>query len=147
MTHEALMRKIVGAFAMADLQPLFDALDENVIWKSASTVGGTFRFGGEYSKIIGVKEVMSQIATAYSIQRFEPKEFIESGDIIWGLFEVEAIYQPTGKPSAPSRPLKFECAIRWRIRDNKIAEHQAFLDTSSLLHQQDRLPQPRAKDN
>jgi ketosteroid isomerase-like protein len=146
MTHEALMRKVVGAFAVADLQPLFDALDENIVWKSASTVGGTFRFGGEYSKIIGVKEVMSQIATAYSFHRFEPKEFIESGDIIWGLFEVEASYQPTGEPSAPSRPLQFECAIRWRIRDNKIAEHQAFLDTSSLLHQQDGLPQPWAKE-
>ena len=52
------------------------------------------------------------------------------GEVVWGLFDVEAQYQPTG------RILKMAIAIRWRVRDGKLLEHQAFFDTANLLAQQ-----------
>lgn len=138
MPNAALMRKVASAFEKADLQPLFDALDERIVWKSAATNKGVFRFGGEYHDAIGVLEVTSQIATEFYFHRFEPKEIVTTGDVVWGIFSVEADYKPRGKPTQRPLPVKFECAIRWRIHDGKIVEHQSFFDTASLLIQQEK---------
>jgi ketosteroid isomerase-like protein len=131
--QEALMRSVAKAFENGDLQPLFDALDDNVVWKTASVPDDAFRFGGQYSKRIGVTEVLSRISVAYVFRRFEPVEIVAARDLVWGLFQVEADYRPTGKP------INIEIAIRWRVKNNKIIEHQAFLDTASLLTQQGEL--------
>ena len=136
MTPEALMRRVATAFEKGDLEPLFEAIDDHTVWKTASALSDMFRFGGEYKKRIGITEVLSRIATAYVFRRFEPMEIVASGEIVWGLFQVEADYRPTGKK------LKVEMAVRWRVRNGKIAEHQGFLDTASLLRQQGELPHP-----
>jgi hypothetical protein len=44
---EQLMKTAVEAWGNADLRPLKDALHQDVVWKSASTVeNGAFLFGG-----------------------------------------------------------------------------------------------------
>jgi len=142
MTPEALMRKIAAAFEQADLQPLFDAVDDETVWKSAAGSKNHFRFGGEYKKRAGVIDVTSHISTSYYFWHFKPKEIISHGEIVWGLFDVEADYKPADKPRQRPKYVFFECALRWRVRDNKIIEHQAFFDTASLLAQQGELPNP-----
>jgi ketosteroid isomerase-like protein len=141
MTPETLMRTVAKAFENGDLQPLFDAVDDKIVWNTASVPGGTFRFGGGYSKRIGVTEILSRISAAYIFRRFEPVEIVADGDRLWGLFQVEADYLPTGKD------VNIEIAIRWRVQNNKIVEHQGFLDTVSLLMQQGEFPrqQPRTE--
>jgi ketosteroid isomerase-like protein len=137
------MRDVAQAFEQSDLRPLLDAMDDNVVWKSGSTVEGLFRFGGEYTDYHGVLEVTSQIAMTYTFRRFRPKEIMSSGEIVWGLFNIEADYREAGEDSPNSKPVKFECAIRWRVRDRKIVEHQAFFDTAALLMQHGQLsPNP-----
>jgi ketosteroid isomerase-like protein len=136
------MRKVAAAFERADLQPLFDAIDEKIVWKAATTCPGLFRFSGEYQGAVGVTDVISNISKAYSFRRYEPKEFVSNDDVVWGLFEIEADYHPPGDPPPPSRLVKFECAVRWRVRNDKIVEHQSFFDTASLLLQQGELPRP-----
>jgi|tagenome__1003787_1003787.scaffolds.fasta_scaffold20960105_6 ketosteroid isomerase-like protein len=133
--ERTMMRKVAEAFAQADLRPLFDAIGENIVWKSASNVEGASTFGGTYQNRLGVLEVTSQVAAAYVFRRFTPKEIVSSADIIWGLFNVQGDYLPSGQ-SGVRRPFEFECAIRWRMQGNKIVEHQAFFDTNYLLHQQ-----------
>jgi len=140
MTSEALMRRVMAAFEKADLQPLFDAVDDETVWKSASGLKNNFRFAGEYKKHAGVIDVTSRISTSYYFWHFKPKEIISHGEIVWGLFEVEADYRPPNKPRQRPKYVIFECAIRWRVRDNKIIEHQAFFDTAALLDQQGELP-------
>jgi ketosteroid isomerase-like protein len=130
MTPEALLRRVTKAIEQGDLQPLFDVVDENTVWISASAPGGAFRFGGEYQKRVGVVEVTALIATTYHFHRFEPREIMAEGEVVWGLFDVEAQFRPTG------RILKMAIAIRWRVRDGKLLEHQAFFDTANLLAQQ-----------
>jgi ketosteroid isomerase-like protein len=132
---ETLMRQIVEAFETGDLRPLFDAIDEeNIVWKSGSTNVGPFRFGGVYAKREGIVEVTSQIASKYKFRHYVPKEIIAKGDIVWGLFQVSGDFRLHGENSV-TRPFEFECAIRWRVRDKKIIEHQAFFDTYALFKQ------------
>lgn len=139
MTPEALMRDVAEAFENSDLRPLLEAIDNEVVWKSGSTVQGFFRFGGEYTDYHGVMEVTSQIAMTYTFRRFKPKEIMSSGEIVWGLFDIEADFHEAGPDSQSAKPVQFECAIRWRVRENKIVEHQAFFDTAALLFQHGRL--------
>jgi ketosteroid isomerase-like protein len=64
-----------------------------------------------------------------------PKEIRASGDVVWGLFDVGLRYDAKGKISGDA-PAQLNMAIRWRLQDGKIIEHQAFFDTAHLLRQQ-----------
>ena len=59
------MQRVAKAFEQGDLDSLFSAIDENIVWKSAVTKGGPFNFGGINHKTDGVIELMSEITTEY----------------------------------------------------------------------------------
>lgn len=139
MEPEELMRKVIAGFEKSDLQPLLDALHDDVVWKSASKKPGMFRFGGNYQTKLGVIEALSQISMDYTVQHMWPKEITTCGDVVWGLFDVETAYDPmdpdpmAASTSAQEKMIQLEMAIRWRLKDGKIIEHQSFLDTALLL--------------
>jgi hypothetical protein len=60
--------------------------------------------------------------------------------MVRGQFEVEADYKPINKTRQRPKYIIFECAIRWRVRNNNVIEHKAFFDPDSLLVQQGKLP-------
>lgn len=129
-----LMRRVTAAFAVGDLRPLAMAIHKEIVWKTASPTLGLFRFSGVHERRIGVMEVTSEIASEYVFRRMKPIEIVAQGDIVWGLFDAEVKYQPVGNELI--YPLQqLDIAIRWRIKDGKIIEHQAFFDTAALLEQ------------
>lgn len=134
MTPELFMRTVTKAFEKGDLQPLLTVIDEHTVWKSASTMQGRFRFGGAYRTRAGILEVTSQIATTYLFRRFHPVEIIASGEIAWGLFDAQIEHRPSGNV------INLEIALRWRVKNGMLREHQAFFDTASLLAQQGSSP-------
>jgi len=128
------MRSVVEAFGNADFRPLLDALDENVVWKSAATQkDGPFRFGGAYVGKASVIELLSRLSTAYFFKNVAAKEIISSGEVLWGLFDLEATYLPVDHSASSPKPLQIEMAMRWRVRGGKIVEVSSFLDTALLL--------------
>jgi len=141
MDPEELMRKVIAGFQKSDLEPLLDALHDDVVWKSASKQPGMFRFGGNYQTKLGVIEALSQVTMDYTVHHMWPKEITTSGDVVWGLFDVEMAYDPmdpdlvTTSTSGQEKMIALEMAIRWRLKDGKIIEHQTFFDTASLLSQ------------
>jgi ketosteroid isomerase-like protein len=138
MSGEELMRTIVAAFSRSDLQPLLNALHDDVVWKSASKQEGLFSFQGEYRNRSGVMEVLSNISKNYTFHYMEPKEILASGDVVWGYFDVKLRYDAKGKATHP-KIVQLDMAIRWRLRDGKIIEHHAFFDTAHLWMEQQRL--------
>jgi ketosteroid isomerase-like protein len=149
MDGAELMRGVAAAFAKSDLQPLFDAIHEDIVWKSASEQEGIFRFGGEYRNRAGLLVLLANLSKVYTFYRFDPKDIISSGETLWGHFDVGFFYDQKGA-AEPKKHIALEMAIRWRLRDGKIIEHQAFFDTASLLVQQgtslqSMIVQPKAK--
>jgi ketosteroid isomerase-like protein len=143
-TPEALMRRVTKGFAANDTRPLMEVIDDKTVWKSASAPSGPFQFGGAYRGRAGIAQVTSSIFSSYTFHRFEAKEIVERGEIAWGLFEVEGSYHPQKDRNRPAFPFRYECALRWRVRNGKLIEYQSFFDTASLLHQQGELnPPPR----
>jgi ketosteroid isomerase-like protein len=132
MSGEELMRTIVAAFEQSDLQPLLNALHDDVVWKSASKHEGPFSFKGEYRNRAGVREVLANISKDYTFQHMRPKEVIAAGDVVWGYFDVSLRYDAKGRAIAP-KLVQLDIAIRWRLKNGKIIEHQAFFDTAHLM--------------
>ena len=129
-TPAALMRRITAAFSKADLRPLFEAL--NVVWKSATDANAPFRFGGNHVGRAGVMEVLATISADFLFRRFTPIDIVEQGDIAWGLFDAVIEHVPTARRRPNAEPIAFECALRWKVVDGKLVEHQAFFDTGVI---------------
>ena len=137
---EQLMKYILEAWGEADLAPVREALDENVVWKSGSSCDrSAFGFGGEYRGRDNVLALLSSLSTKYFFQRYMAREIISKGEIVWGLFDVYGSFFPIGGNERDRKTIKFESAFRWRIRDGKILEAQSFFDTAALLIQQGAL--------
>jgi ketosteroid isomerase-like protein len=137
MNAEALMRKVAAAFEKGDLRPLLDSIHPEIVWKAASDNAGLFRFAGPHRDRAGVLDVTAKIAMEYTFARFQPREIVAKGDIVWGLFDAEVSYLPVDGSQRKNATL--EIAIRWRLKDGKIIEHQGFFDTAKLLMEQGRM--------
>jgi len=135
------MRKVVAGFAKSDLRPLLDAMHDEIVWKTANRHEGLFRFDGHYKGRAAVMDVLARLSLDYTFRRFVEKEVLAKGDVVWGLFDVSMSFDPKGQGQV-AKDIELEMAIRWRIKDGKIIEHQAFFDTASLLIQQGAMAPP-----
>lgn len=131
MTNEDVMRTAMTAFGKSDLRPLMNALHPDVVWKSASREPGLFSFQGDYMNRAGVIEVLSNISKNYTFHHITPKEVVGAGDLVWALCDVKVSFDAKGRGIAP-RLIELEMAVRWRFKDGKVVEHQAFMDTAHL---------------
>jgi ketosteroid isomerase-like protein len=129
------MESVTRAFKEGDTRPLLDAIDDDVVWIETAPAE-FFRFGGTRLKRTGLTEALAYVFASYLFRRFEPVEIVTAGDVVWGLFRVEAVHRPTGKP------VNCDYATRWRMRNGKIVEHQGFYDTATVLMQQGQLSRP-----
>ncbi len=129
LANNSLMLSVLSAFLKGNLEPLFAALSTDVVWK-ATAPKEFFRFGGNYQGIAGVKEYTALLFSRYHFTRFAPKVVTAKGDEVWGIFDIEALHQPSG------RYIRFDVSIRWTVKNGQIAEHQCFFDTAGVLLQQ-----------
>jgi len=127
--NKALMLSVLGAFKDGLLEPLFEAISPQVVWK-ATAPPQFFRFGGTFKGITGIKEYIALLLSRYHFTRLDPKLVTAQKEEVWGLFDVEAVYQPSG------RHVRFDLFIRWTVKDGKITEHQCLFDTADVLIQQ-----------
>jgi ketosteroid isomerase-like protein len=127
--NKTLMLSVIAAFKDGNLEPLFAALDPDVVWK-ATAPKEFFRFGGIHRGIAGMMEYTALLFSRYHFTRFTPKTVTAKDDQVWGLFEAEALHQPSG------RYVRSDISMRWTVKDGKITEHQGFFDTAGVLMQQ-----------
>src|SRR3954465_3764486 len=141
MDGASLMRKVVAGFEKSDAGPLVAALHDEIVWKSANRHDALFRFNGEYKTRARVIERLTDLFQNFTFHRFEPKEIIAAGDVVWGHFDVVLSLDPKGS-GIVSKNVDLEIAIRWQLKEGKIIEHQSFLGTAALVIQQTQLARP-----
>ncbi len=133
------MRSLAAAFEKSDIQPLLDALHEDVVWKSGSRYPGSpFSFKGDYTNRAGILEVLAKISRDYTFQRMTPIQITDGGNVVWGLFDVVFRYDAKGSGTIP-KTIQMDWVLRWKLKDGKIIEHQAFFDTAYMLMQMGQL--------
>jgi ketosteroid isomerase-like protein len=128
-SNKALMLSVFAAFKDGNLEPLFAAISPDIVWK-ASAPPEFFRFGGTYRGIEGMLEYTALMSSRYHFMRFAPVIVSAAGDQVWGVFDAEALHQPSG------RHVRFDISMRWTVKGGKITDHQCFFDTAGVLMQQ-----------
>lgn len=136
-SNKTLMLGIATAMKEGNLEPLFAALSPDVVW-NASAPPHFFRFGGIHRGVAGVREYSALLFSRYHIMRLDVRAITAQDDRVWGLFEAEALHQPSG------RYVKFDIFLGWTVRDGLICEHQSLFDTAGVLIQQGELAEQAA---
>lgn len=136
-SNKALMLSVMDALKEGDLEPLFAALSPDVVWK-ATAPPAFFRFGGVHRGIAGVREYSALLFSRYHATKLQPRAVTAQGDRVWGLFEAEALHQPSG------RYVQFDIFFGWTMKSGRIIEHQCLFDTASVLIQQGELVEKAA---
>ena len=128
------MKSCIEAWGQGDMEPLRKALHDEVVFIGATPEwDDRLRSGGVVRGRAATLAVLAKSATAFFLTFAKAKEIVSSGEIVWGLFDCTARYTPTLGDAG--RTVTSEVAFRWRVRNGKVLEGQAFQDTAGLLAQ------------
>ena len=97
------MLSVLSAFRRGILEPLFEAVSPDVVW-TATAPPEFFRFGGVYKGVRRHQGIYRAASVALSLHALEPKLVTAHQDEVWGLFDVEALHQPSGQMCASISP-------------------------------------------
>ena len=114
-----------AAFARGDVQGILDTLDEGIVWKGVYGAGPHVPTSGERRGKAQVGEFFKQVAQNVNFSRFEPKEFIATGDKVVALGHYTAT-------TPISKKFDSDFAMVFTVRNGKVTEFQEFTDSAAV---------------
>jgi ketosteroid isomerase-like protein len=131
--NTALIQAAYADFQKGDIASLLDRLADDVVWftpyPAEIVPHGGLRTGKD-----GVRSFFEQLAASYEITKFDPREFIASGDHVVALVSIAGHVRETGNKSAE------ETAHVFRIRNGKVSEFREYADARSIVAAYTSLP-------
>ena len=120
-----IVQDAYAAFGRGDVQGILDRLDDGIVWKGVYGAGPHVPTSGERRGKAQVGEFFKQVAQTVNFSRFEPKEFIATGDKVVALGHYTAT-TPIGK--------KFDSdfAMVFTVLNGKVIEFQEFTDSAAV---------------
>jgi ketosteroid isomerase-like protein len=120
-----LVQEAYAAFGRGDVQGILDRLDDSITWKGVYGAGPHVPTSGERRGKPQVREFFEQVAQSVNFSRFQPKEFIATGDKVVALGHYTAT-TPIGK--------KFDSdfAMVFTVRNSKVIAFQEFTDSAAV---------------
>jgi len=117
----ATIKAIYASFAQGDLPAVLEKFDPGIAWIEATGFPGV---GGRHVGPDAVRAVLMQVTREWDGLSVAPREYVGAGDRIVVLGETTGIYRATGKSFAS------QFAHAWRLRDGKVVEWRAHIDTA-----------------
>jgi ketosteroid isomerase-like protein len=114
-----------AAFGRGDVQGILDRLDDGIVWQGVYGAGSNVPMAGERRGKPAVAEFFKLVATHVNFTRFEPKEFVATGD------KVVTLGHYTAKTSA-NKEFDSDFAMVFTMRNGKVTTFQEFLNTAAL---------------
>ena len=114
-----------AAFGRGDVQSILDRLDDGVVWQGVYGAASNVPMAGERRGKPAVAEFFKLVATHVNFTRFEPKEFVATGD------KVVTLGHYTAKTSA-NKEFDSDFAMVFTMRNGKVTTFQEFLNTAAL---------------
>lgn len=120
-----VVQEAYAAFGRGDVQGILNQLDEAIVWKGVYGAGPHVPTSGERRGKAQVNEFFKQVSQNVNFSRFEPKEFIATGNKVVALGHYTAT-TPIGK--------KFDAdfAMVFTLRNGKVTEFQEFTDSAAV---------------
>jgi uncharacterized protein len=127
--QEAQNTKVVqeayAAFGRGDVQGILDRLTDDVIWKGVYGAAAYVPTSGERRGKSAVATFFKQVGETVKFSRFEPKEFIATGD------RVVALGSYTGTTSI-GKTFESDFAMVFTLKDGKVSHFQEFCDSAAI---------------
>ena len=120
-----VVQEAYAAFGRGDVQGILDRLDDGIVWQGVYGAGSNVPMGGERRGKPAVAEFFTQVAAHVNFTRFEPKEFVATGDMVVTLGHY------TAKTSA-NKEFDSDFAMVFTMRNGKVTKFQEFLNTAAL---------------
>ena len=114
-----------AAFGRGDVQSILDRLDDGIVWQGVYGAASNVPMAGERRGKPAVAEFFKLVATHVNFTRFEPKEFVATGD------KVVTLGHYTAKTSA-NKEFDSDFAMVFTMRNGKVTTFQEFLNTAAL---------------
>ena len=114
-----------AAFGRGDVQSILDRLDDGIVWQGVYGAASNVPMAGERQGKPAVAEFFKLVGTHVNFTRFEPKEFIATGD------KVVTLGHYTAKTSA-NKEFDSDFAMVFTMRNGKVTKFQEFLNTAAL---------------
>ena len=127
--QEAQNTKVVqeayAAFGRGDVQGILDRLTDDVIWKGVYGAAAHVPTSGERRGKSAVATFFKQVGETVKFSRFEPKEFIATGD------RVVALGSYTGTTSI-GKTFESDFAMVFTLKNGKVSHFQEFCDSAAI---------------
>ena len=120
-----VVQEAYAAFGRGDVPAILDRLDDGVAWQGVYGATSNVPMAGDRRGKTAVAEFFKLVATHVNFSRFEPKEFVASGD------KVVTLGHYTAKTSA-NKEFDSDFAMVFTLRDGKVTKFQEFMNTAAL---------------
>jgi uncharacterized protein len=120
-----IVKDAYAAFGRGDVEEILGRLDDGVVWKGVYGARSHVPTSGERRGKAQVGEFFKQVAQSVKFSRFEPREFIATGDKVVALGHYTAT-TPIGKN------FDADFAMVFRLRNGKVTEFQEFTDSAAV---------------
>ncbi|HVQ12411.1 MAG TPA: nuclear transport factor 2 family protein [Vicinamibacterales bacterium] len=114
-----------AAFGRGDVQGILDRLDDGIVWKGVYGAGPHVPTSGERRGKAQVGEFFKQVAQTVNFSRFEPKEFIATGDKVVALGHYTAT-------TTIGKKFDSDFAMVFTVRNGRVIEFQEFTDSAAV---------------
>src|SRR5919204_6924108 len=120
-----VVKDAYAAFGRGDIQTLLTYLADDIVWNAVYGTGSHVPTSGERRGKAAVAGFFKQVAENVNFSRFEPKEFIATGDKVVALGHYTAT-------TPINKHFDSDFAMVFTIRDGKVTEFQEFTDSAQV---------------
>ena len=120
-----LVQDAYAAFGRNDIDGILALSSNDIDWH---TYGPTeLPMGGPRKGKPEVRRFFDDVAKSWNFSRFEPRDFIASGDVVVSFGRYE------GTAKSTNRPFAAEFCHSFTIKDGKVTRFREYTDTANLI--------------
>jgi ketosteroid isomerase-like protein len=124
--NTTLIQSAYADFQRGDIAALLGRLTDDVVWTTPYPPEIVPHGGVRHGKD-GVRLFFEQLAQSYEFTKFDPREFIASGEYVVALVSI------AGRVRATDIAAVEETAHVFRVRDGKVSEFREYADARALV--------------
>lgn len=119
------VQEAYAAFGRGDVQGILDRLDDNIVWIGVYGAGAQVPQSGERRGKAAVAEFFKQVAANVNFTKFEPREFIATGD------KVVTLGHYAGTTTI-GKSIDAEFAMVFTLKNGKTTHFMEFTDSAAV---------------
>jgi ketosteroid isomerase-like protein len=123
--NTTVVQEAYAAFSRGDIQTLLSKLADEIVWTAVYGAGSHVPTAGERRGKAAVAEFFKQVAENVNFSRFEPKEFIATGDKVVALGHYTAT-------TPMKKSFDSDFAMVFTLRNAQVTRFQEFCNSAAI---------------